>query len=256
MGGAVPTLVASDGVPLHYRDEGRGRPVVFVHGWTMSGRFFDLQVEELAPERRVVVPDLRGCGASGTRPGTHHLARFADDLDELVRHLGLRDATILGWSMGGGVTMRYLDRHGADRVRGVGLVDFPPEFREAAGVADKVCERLRTSRDRFIASFLKRMVLEEPTAEELAWMVTEHMRAPVEAACESYRQMGEGSSLGRAYDLPGLLVFPTNGWYRPALEAWKRIFPRHVAPAFERSRHAPFLEEPRAFADAVRTFTA
>lgn len=249
--GPVPQFRARDGTQLAFRDEGHGPPVLFVHGWAMSSRFFDAQFPFLARDRRCVSLDLRGCGDSETRPGTHTMDRFADDVADLIGELRLDRATLVGWSMGGGVTMRYLDRHGPARLRAVGLVDFPPVFQEDPSVADKVCARLRGDRERFIVSFLKRMVL-DPTPERVAWMTAEHMRCATDTACESYRQLGAGSASGKTYDLPALLAFPRQGWYRASLEEWRKIFPRHVAPEFEASRHCPFLEEPEAFAHALR----
>lgn len=222
----------------------------------MSSRFFDAQVERLRVDRRVIVPDLRGHGASEARAGTHTMERFSTDLHDLLEALDLRGVTLVGWSMGGGIAMRYVDRFGTARLAGVGLVDFPPRFEEAPGVADKVCDRLRSDRERFIRSFLRRMFVKEPSSDEVAWMLAEHNRCATETACEAYRQLGEGTSTGRTYGIPGLLVFPTQGWYRPALAEWTRIFPVHVEPTFDHSRHCPFIEEADAFAAAVRSFSA
>jgi pimeloyl-ACP methyl ester carboxylesterase len=247
----VPHVRARDGTRLSYRDEGRGPPVLFVHGWAMSRRFFDAQFPLLAPDHRCVALDLRGCGDSETRPGTHTMDHYADDVADLIQELGLDGVTLVGWSMGGGIAMRYLDRHGPRRLRAVGLVDFPPVFEEDPSIAERVCSRLRTDREKFITSFLKRMVL-HPTPESMAWMMAEHVRCQTDTACESYRQLGTSSARGRTYELPALLAFPRQGWYHASLDEWRRIFPRHVAPDFDASRHCPFLEEPEAFAKGVR----
>jgi len=247
----VPHFRARDGTQIHYRDEGEGPPIVFVHGWAMSSRFFDAQFPLLADDHRCVALDLRGCGASETRPGTHTMDHFADDVADLLDHLRLERVALVGWSMGGGITMRYLDRHGPAKLRAVGLVDFPPVFEEDPTIPDRVCNRLRTDREKFIGSFLKRMVL-AATPESTAWMMAEHMKCQTDTACESYRQLGTAGARGRTYALPALLAFPRQGWYYAALEEWKTIFPRNDAPEFPHSRHCPFLEEPKAFADAVR----
>lgn len=218
----------------------------------MSNRFFDPQFPLLASDHRVIAPDVRGCGASETRPGTHTMDRFADDIADLFQEFSLDGVMLVGWSMGGGVAMRYLDRHGPRRLRAVGLVDFPPAFREDPSIADRVCDRLRTDRERFIGSFLKRMVL-APTPESVAWMTTEHMRCATDTACESYRQLDVGDARGQTITLPALLAFPRQGWYHGALEVWKTIFPNHIAPEFDASRHCPFLEEPERFAGALRS---
>lgn len=253
----MPSLEADDGVRLHYdEDDGQGRPLVFVHGWMMSGRFFRRQREAFRGSHRVVVPDLRGCGGSATRSGSVTLNRLAADLRELVTYLGLHDLVLVGWSLGGGITMRYLDTYGTDGVRGVCLVDFPPRLREAPDVADKVCRSLATRRDEFFQGFLRRMFLTPPDAPDAAWMVEENRKCASDTACETYRQMRDTALPEQRgpYDLPALLAFPEHGWFRPALEEWQTLFPRHLAPAFPRSAHCPFWEEPERFNEALREF--
>lgn len=250
----MPEWRASDGVRLHYREAGTGRPLVFVHGWTMSGAFFGPQFERLADRYRCIAPDLRGCGDSESRAGTHTMARLAQDVHELLSGLDLRDVVLVGWSMGGGITMHYLDRYGPARLSGVGLIDFPPRFEEDPAVVDRVCERIRTDRDRFFLSFAKRMFHAEPEPAIVEWLLRENRKCTTDTACELYRQLGVGSSVGKRYELPAFLAFPERGWYVNTLAAWGEIFPRHTAPGFRASRHAPFLEEPDRFAAALRDF--
>lgn len=254
MGTSLPEFEASDGVRLHYLDEGAGPPLVFIHGWMMSGAFFRRQVDALRATRRCIAPDLRGCGRSQALPGTHTLDRFAEDLHELLETLDVQGSTVVGWSLGGGITMRYLDRHGAARLEGVGLVDFPPRFREEASVADKVCAKLKADRPAFWEGFLRRMFLSPPEPKDLEWMKSEIERCATETGCEMYRQLPVGSAEGQRYDLPALLCFPTQGWFPAALQEWKAIFPNHHAPEFRHSRHTPFWEEADVFNAALARF--
>lgn len=247
----MPSFRTSDGVRLAYRDEGPGPPIVFVHGWMMSGRFFERQFEGLRERRRCVALDLRGCGDSEARAGTHTMERFGRDVAELLDHLDLREVTLVGWSMGGGVTMRYLERFGAGRLRAVGLVDFPPRFEEDPAVAEKVCSLLRQDRDAFFRPFFRRMFANELAPSDAQWMLSEIGKSDAETGCEMYRQLGAGSSRGLRFHLPAFLAFPKNGWYLKALDEWKGIFPNHIAPRFENSRHCPFFEEADAFNAAL-----
>lgn len=250
----MPWLVASDGVRLHYSDAGKGPPIVFLHGWMMSHRFFHHQLSSLSGSRRCIGLDLRGCGQSEARKGTHTMERFAADLHELLAHLGLHGVTVVGWSLGGGITMRYLDLYGPERLRAVGLIDFPPKFAEDPAVPDKVCKKLETDRAAYSVRFLKSMFLHEPAPADLAWMLAEYARCPSDIGCEMYRQLGRGEAKG-SFDLPALLVFPTNGWFPKAVADWKRVFPDSRAPTFEASRHCPFLEEHEKFTQELAAFT-
>lgn len=253
----MPDHRASDGVRLHYEDDGSGPALVLIHGWMMSHRFWQRQVAHFRSRYRVISPDLRGCGASETRPGTHDVPHYADDVLTLLEAIDVREATVVGWSMGGGITMEALMRDRDKRIARVGLVDFPPRLEEDPGVADKVCANLEKRREGFTRSFLARMFLRPPAEAEMEWMVAEALRCAPQTACEMYRAMRPSrGEIGGPLDVPALLAFPEQGWFPQALQDWKRIFPAHVEAAFRDSKHCPFLEEPDAFNLALEAFLA
>jgi pimeloyl-ACP methyl ester carboxylesterase len=116
----MPTIDTGS-VSLHVEDSGGdGRPVVLVHGWPLSSASWSEQTPVLtAAGYRVVSYDRRGFGSSG-KPGvacTYDYDTLADDLDAVLTSLDLRDATLVGFSMGGGEVARYLGTRGSDRVR-------------------------------------------------------------------------------------------------------------------------------------------
>ncbi|HEX9815757.1 MAG TPA: alpha/beta hydrolase [Candidatus Thermoplasmatota archaeon] len=251
----MPHFRATDGIELAYLDEGEGKPLVFVHGWMMSGRFWKRQVDAFRNQNRIVVPDLRGCGDSQPKPGTHNVPRYAEDLHELLSGLDLKEATLVGWSMGGGIAIEYLHRHGTGRVQAVGLVDFPPKLEEDPSVADKVCHNLNTRKDSFSESFLQRMFLEPLPPSEKSWMLAETGKCLPATACEMYRAMrGTGEVASRKpYGIPALLAFPEKGWFPKALPEWTPHFSKTITPTLTKSKHCPFLEEAEAFNSALRT---
>ena len=72
---------------INYREQGRGTPLVLLHGFPLDGRIFERQAAALARQFRVIVPDLPGFGQSkSNRPFT--IASLADDLHELLRSIG------------------------------------------------------------------------------------------------------------------------------------------------------------------------
>lgn len=253
----MPGFTASDGVELYYEAAGQGPPIVFLHGWMMSHALFRRQLEGLQGRRRVVALDLRGCGASRHKPGSLTLSRLARDVAELLEHLELEKATLVGWSLGGGISMRFLDEQGAARVDRVCLIDFPPRLEEAPEVADKVCHNLYKRRETFTRDFLARMFFQAPAEADLDWMVRESLRCESATACEMYRQLRETAlpAARRPYDLPALLVFPEHGWFPGARDQWKTLFPDHAAPAFAASKHCPFWEEAASFNAALLEFS-
>ena len=113
---------------LHYEDHGAGKPVVLIHGWPLSGRSWERQVPALVGAGlRVITYDRRGFGWSSQPWGGYDYDTFAADLDALMRHLDLRDTTLVGFSMGGGEVARYVSRYGTARVsRAVFAAAVPP----------------------------------------------------------------------------------------------------------------------------------
>src|SRR5512137_1992969 len=94
-------ITAADGTQLFFEDSGAGRPLLFIHGWAMSGRVWHFQAGAFAGNRRVIVPDLRGHGRSVSATAEPFgMAGFAEDLAALCTGLELEGATLVGWSMG------------------------------------------------------------------------------------------------------------------------------------------------------------
>jgi pimeloyl-ACP methyl ester carboxylesterase len=128
----MPTVVVGQEneaeIKLYYEDHGSGQPVVLIHGYPLSGRAWDKQVPVLLDAGcRVITYDRRGFGRSSQPTFGYDYDTFADDLDTLLDHLGLRDAVLVGHSMGTGEVTRYLGRHGSARVaKGVLISPIPP----------------------------------------------------------------------------------------------------------------------------------
>jgi pimeloyl-ACP methyl ester carboxylesterase len=105
-------------------------PVVLVHGWSGSRRYFDDSFAALlnapSPPPRVVRYDLRGHGDSDKPEWGYHVARYAADLKEFLEHLDLTDVTVVGTSMGCAIIWSYLELYGAERLKGAVCVDQAP----------------------------------------------------------------------------------------------------------------------------------
>ena len=123
----MPTITTKDGVEIFYKDWGSGQPIVFSHGWPLSADDWDAQMMFfLAKGYRVVAHDRRGHGRSAQVADGHDMDHYADDLAAVVAHLDLTDAIHIGHSTGGGEVVRYIARHGEDRVAMAALISAVP----------------------------------------------------------------------------------------------------------------------------------
>ncbi|WP_137845487.1 alpha/beta hydrolase [Microbacterium sp. 2FI] len=104
-------------IDLFYTDQGSGQPVVLIHGFPLNGESWGKQQAALLDAGyRVIAYDRRGFGASSKAGSGYDYDTFAADLHALVEELDLRDAVLVGFSMGTGEIARYLSRYGSGRV--------------------------------------------------------------------------------------------------------------------------------------------
>ena len=101
------SLHGRSGQMLHFTDLGSGPPLVLVHGLMITGEMFEPVVDDLARRHRVIVPDLRGHGRSRGLPPPYTVPVLAGDLADLLDHLGVWSAAVLGHSQGGVVAQQF-----------------------------------------------------------------------------------------------------------------------------------------------------
>jgi pimeloyl-ACP methyl ester carboxylesterase len=109
--GSRANVTEVNGIELGYQMFGEGAPLVLLHGGYGSAEMFGSNVELLAADRQVIAVDLQSHGRS---PATDRPMRFetmADDIADLVDHLGLERAAIMGFSLGGAVGLRVAIQH-------------------------------------------------------------------------------------------------------------------------------------------------
>ncbi|MBR0646691.1 alpha/beta fold hydrolase [Plastoroseomonas hellenica] len=146
----VSSITTRDGVEIHYKDWGRGQPVVLSHGWPLNADSWEAQAFHLANNGfRVVAHDRRGHGRSSQPWDGNDMDHYADDLAQLIEALDLRNAALFGFSTGGGEIARYVGRHGTRRVAKLGLISaVPPLMLKTAanpgGLPIEVFDGLRT----------------------------------------------------------------------------------------------------------------
>lgn len=151
-------------INLYYEDQGSGKPVVLIHGWPLSSASWERQVPALLRAgHRVITYDRRGFGNSSRPSSGYDYDTLSDDLNTLMNKLDLREATLVGFSMGGGEVARYLGRYGTERVkRAVFMAAVPPFLLKGpdnpggveGSVFDGIKQAILTDRPAFLTSFL------------------------------------------------------------------------------------------------------
>jgi non-heme chloroperoxidase len=123
----MSTFTTRDGTQIFFRDWGGGQPIVFSHGWPLSGEAFEDQMFFLASQGyRCIAHDRRGHGRSSQPWIGNDMDTYADDLAALVEHLDLKRAIHVGHSTGGGEVARYIGRQGSKRVAKAVLIGAIP----------------------------------------------------------------------------------------------------------------------------------
>ena len=159
----MPYLEVQDGTELYFNDWGSGRPVVLIHGWPVSSAMWEHQAAYLVDAGlRVITYDRRGFGKSSHPFDGHDYDTLAGDLAELIEALDLEDATLVGFSMGGGEVVRYLSKFGPERVSKAVLISAVTPFLRKTGdnpegvdasVFEGMQEQLATDRFAFLSDF-------------------------------------------------------------------------------------------------------
>ena len=120
-------ITTPDGMQIYYKDWGSGQPIVFSHGWPLSGDDWDGQMLFFGMRGyRVIAHDRRGHGRSTQTWDGNEMDTYSDDLAALTEKLDLRKAIHVGHSTGGGEVARYIGRHGSARVAKAVLISAVP----------------------------------------------------------------------------------------------------------------------------------
>ncbi len=219
----MATIEMKDGTQIFYKDWGRGRPIVFSHGWPLNADAWDDQLFFFASKGyRVIAHDRRGHGRSEQPSSGYDYDTFADDLAAIFDKLELQGAFLVGHSMGGGEVARYIARSGTRRLAGAALVSsVPPLMLKTAGnpggipisVFDDVRAALLKDRSQFYqdlsAPFYGANRSNSKVTQGLRdqfWLYS--MQAGLKAAFECIKQYSETDfteDLGR-FDVPTLVL--------------------------------------------------
>jgi haloacetate dehalogenase len=283
-GPLTPDTAAVNGVRLHYRVGGSGSPVVLLHGWPQTGHCWRHVAGPLAADHTVIVPDLRGYGASDKPTGGFDKRTMAADVSALVRSLGHERVAVVGHDRGGRVAHRWaLDR--PEEVTRLAVLDIAPTRatwqRMDAELGAKywhwlfhlqpdLPERLAGGDvEGYLRYFLEKWTYAREGLEPAA--IAEYVRAfsqPGALRCgfDDYRADAvdaqhdeEDSSAGRRLTQPLLALWGAEGVMGttlPLLDLWREYADDVRGRAVERCGHFVPEERPDDVLDELRPFLA
>ena len=270
----MPFVQARDGTQLFCNDWGSGRPVVLIHGWPLSGDSWEYQSVRLVEAGfRVVVPDRRGFGRSEQPWAGYDYETFADDVEAVLEARNLRDAVVVGFSMGGGEVAKLLGRDNGRVAKAVLVASVVPFMLQTAdnpegvdgGVFDGMIEGVRSDRPEFLTDFAKQFyghsllggVAVSTGIQQ--WTLMMAMQASPRATIECIKAFGRTdlrADLARATK-PVLVIHGTNDQTVPIDVAGRRAaaaIPGATLVEYDGAPHGLFITERDRLADDLIAF--
>jgi pimeloyl-ACP methyl ester carboxylesterase len=120
-------VVEVNGVELNYEVVGDGEPLLWLHGFMGAGPDWRYIFKEPPASFRLIAPDLRGHGASTNPSSRFSFRKAAEDVEGLLRHLGLHTVKAIGLS-GGGITLLHMATAAKICIESMVIVSAPPYF--------------------------------------------------------------------------------------------------------------------------------
>ena len=219
-------VTTKDGFKLYVKDWGTGRPVVMTHGWPLSADSFDdLSMAIADAGMRAISYDRRGFGRSDQPWSGYDYDTLADDLAAVIEQTMAQDATLVGFSMGGGEVARYLSRHGGKQVKQAVLIaSVVPYMLKTSdnpdgvdpSVFDEMNQAMKDDRAKFWLGFFKHffgvgLVTSPVSNEVIDWARSVSMQAglkPTLACAKAFATTDFRGDLA-SFKVPTLIIHGT-----------------------------------------------
>lgn len=269
----MATLQLNGGGTLEFDDQGSGPAMVFLHGWSLGKEAFALQRRELSDRYRVIVPDMRGHGNSKRFEKGDGIDTLAGDLERLLVALELSDVILVGWSMGALVAWQAALGPQRGRIRGIVTIDMVPRVLNGAGWQhglragthlydiDIDLSKMRDDWRAFTHAYVP-MVFADGKAIERRELIDAMLGLVADNDLESMTGLwhalvhADFVATVQSLDIPTLITYGAlSQIYTEEAAAWMdEHIPNSRRVCFAESGHAPHLEEPQRFNQALADF--
>ena len=210
-----------NGNKIYIKDWGKGRPVILLHGWPLCADTWDETAMAIADAGfRAISYDRLGFGRSSQPFDGYDYDSLTDDLADVIKETSAQDATIIGFSMGGGEVARYMSRHDGKNVVKAGLVasvvpfllktpDHPDGVPES--IFAQMASGMKKDRASFFGAFFKDFFGAGATDEVLEWARKMAMEASFKAtlACANSFATTDFRPDLKAFKVPTLIIHGT-----------------------------------------------
>lgn len=241
----------SDDLQLHYLEGGdKANPtIVFVPGWTMPAFIWHPQMDALSAKYHVVALDPRSQGESDKPADGLYPERRAQDIEELINHLGVTDVTLVGWSLAVPESLVYVDRFGTDKLRGLVLVDgFVKIDPQLANSLYGLLKAPQLDRAKWTDGFVRSMYRKPQSEDYLRSIEQASMRTPTNSAVVlafDMTQIGDLTPVLAKINKPVLYV--NEPQLAAQAQTLKAKFPSVRVETFEDAGHALFVDDAERF---------
>jgi non-heme chloroperoxidase len=252
-------FTTSDGVKLHYLEAGKGPAIVFVPGWSMPAWIWNPQIRYFSKHFHVVALDPRAQGDSDKVNFGNYPERRARDIKELIGHLHLAPALLVGWSLAVPELLSYAEQFGGGTVKGYVLVDGfvwskqDPQFITAM---IGTYRQVQTDRAAFTDKFVRGMFRHSQPEAYLKRLVAASLRMPpdlaVSASVSSVSRADWSPAIGKL-DRP-VLVMCEASLKAMAAEPITALVPSARVELFENAGHALFVDDADHFNKTLQAF--
>jgi non-heme chloroperoxidase len=242
----------SDGVELHYLDAGSGPPILFEPGWSMPAWIWDAQIRHFAEHFHVVALDPRSQGESDKPTEGNSCERRAQDIKELIEHLKLDPAVLVGWSLGVPELLTYAEQSGGSHIRAYVLVDgFAWNKLDLQFITAMIgmYKQVQTNRLQFTEKFVRSMYKKPQPEEYIQRVIAVSLKMPsdsaVAASVSSISRASWGPALAKV-DRPVLVICETP-LKAMAADPVVSAIPSARVELFEDAGHALFVDDADRF---------
>jgi 3-oxoadipate enol-lactonase len=247
-----------DGINIAFDRRGKGVPLVLIHGYPLDHTIWEEVAVSLVDEFDLIIPDLRGFGASDAIEADDSIIDYATDVAGLLNHLKIKKAYLVGHSMGGYVVMAFA-REYQERVSGVGLVstqtqaDTPERRKGRVATAKQV---LAQGMGIVVESMTPKLSADGRVQDFARSLITRQRPLGIFGALNAMAGRPDSTELLTTFNFPAVIVHGDTDALIPVERGreMKAALPSAHYVELAGSGHMPMMENPKAVADAIRFF--